>query len=55
MNDYQRGMQFGLHLAIETHRELAKSMAHFVTIDEWKGYKSGVEDYRDKLKVLRDE
>ena len=55
MNDYQRGIHFGLQLAVEKHLELAKSMAHFVTVEEWKGYKRGVEEYRDKLKVLRDE
>ena len=54
MDDFQRGMQAALQLAVEVEKELAKSMAHFVTVKEWSAYKRGVEDYKKKLEDLRD-
>ena len=36
-------------------KQFAKSMAHFVSIDEWKGYKSGVQDVCSAAQPLLDD
>jgi len=52
MNNLQRGILFGLGLAADEHKKLAKSKAHFVSVDEWIGYKRGVSDYFHKIHEL---
>jgi hypothetical protein len=54
VGDFNRGMQTALQIAIMAEEELAKSMAHFSTVHEWRGYKSGVTAYKIKLEELRD-
>lgn len=54
MNDFTRGMQFGLQMAVEEERNLQKSAAFFLSYEEYKGYKKGVLEYKKKLEELRD-
>ena len=54
MKDFTRGIQIGLQFAIELEKELAKSPAFFADYENWKAYKAGVEDYRDKIQELHD-
>ena len=37
-------------LAIEG--QLAKSMAHFLRVEQWQAYKAGVQEYRDAIAAL---
>lgn len=52
MNDFARGMQFGLKLAEELEASLRKSPAHFLYYHEWEGYKKGVTDYKKAIRDL---
>ena len=54
MNDFERGMQVGLQMAVELEMQMRKSMAHFVTVEEWKGYKNGVLSYKARIEQLID-
>ena len=54
MNDFSRGMEVGLQLAVDSSEELKLSMEHFSTADEFKAYCKGVEDYKKKLEEVRD-
>lgn len=39
-------------LAENIEGSLAKSMAHFVSVKEWEGYKRGVQAYTERLRAL---
>ena len=55
MNDFDRGIQFGLMLAIEIEQEpYDKCELFFKSPRCWRAYKSGVLDYRDKIQELYD-
>ena len=54
MNEFQRGVWLGLQMAVDAEMELRKSMAHFATVEEWKGYKNGVLSYKARIERLRD-
>jgi len=54
MNEFRRGMQVGLQMAVEASEYLEKSPAFFVSIKEWEAYKMGVEDYKKRLEEVRD-
>ena len=41
-----------LLLAENIEGSLAKSMAHFVSVKEWEGYKRGVQAYTERLRAL---
>ena len=41
-----------LVLAENVERGLSKSMAHFISVKEWEGYKRGVQAYTERLRAL---
>ena len=52
MNDFTRGLQAGLKMAIVESNHLAKSPAFFADYEHWKVYKKAIKDYRKKLEEL---
>lgn len=54
MNEFERGMQVGLQMAIDLEQELRKSPAFFLRYEDYKAYKEGILEYKAKLEELRD-
>ena len=46
MTDYERGIEFGLALAVSIGHTMKKSPAFFIHYEEWVGYKRATKEYQ---------